>query len=357
MQPDVAQCIGHRLMRRHVGLPAGAQQGGEGVIVIGGEFQRIVAARADHRLLDAEFALDRGAGDQHRAQAGDQIAERLAQLQHGGGRVGRLCVRQAGALEEGGEQRVSSATGLWRRGRRRGRRRRQRVPVTAWLSAACGGPVPWSDAAAGAVSARLSRFLPEDPCPSRPAEGRRRVSRRRCRGACPIDCGGRNASSMTGEWSGWVGPRNGVSRRVRRQRIEVVRQLRRRRAVRGLRWSGSSNGLRCGRGDANGSMPNGSPNGCRPTRARSGDGILHQPYLDLVDTEPDPVAVAQVAHIAGADRVDIAVQKRAVGRCVGELPDPAADRPPRNGAWTTAAPDRAAPSRPRVRVQRRNLRR
>ena len=61
-------------------------------------------------------------------------------------------------------------------------------------------------------------------------------------------------------------------------------------------------------------------------RARARDSVFDQPYLDLVRAEPDAVAIAQIAHGAGADRGGFPVEKRAVERCVGELPDTAAVR-------------------------------
>ena len=47
-----------------------------------------------------------GAGDQHGAQSGDQVAERLAQREHGRGRILGTRILQTGALEECREQRA-----------------------------------------------------------------------------------------------------------------------------------------------------------------------------------------------------------------------------------------------------------
>ena len=54
--------------------------------------------------------------------------------------------------------------------------------------------------------------------------------------------------------------------------------------------------------------------------------LLDQPHLDLVGAEAQPVAIAQAAHVAGADRIAFAIEEGAVGRGVGELPRPAAER-------------------------------
>ena len=214
VQPDVAQRIGHRLVRCHVGAPAGAEQRGQRVIVAGREFQRIVAARLDHRLLDAEFALDLGARDQHGAQSGDQCAERLAQREHGRRWILRVRVLQAGAFEERREQRavvgnrfrlrpaVAGAPGVgrppgagWRTGRRDGLGSGAGWPPAG--GGATGGSSTVADygrvqpvrrrlraqtrLAAGvpAVRRRPAQSPPAGPCPSRPAADRRRELCRR----------------------------------------------------------------------------------------------------------------------------------------------------------------------------------
>ncbi len=55
--------------RRLVAGAARLQQGGDRVLRRDGEFERVVVARAQHGLLDAEFVLDRGARHQHLADA------------------------------------------------------------------------------------------------------------------------------------------------------------------------------------------------------------------------------------------------------------------------------------------------
>ena len=53
-------------------------------------------------------------------------------------------------------------------------------------------------------------------------------------------------------------------------------------------------------------------------------GVLGQPHFDFVAAEREPVAVAQRAHLRLADGRGVAVQRRAVGRGVGDLPVAAA---------------------------------
>ncbi len=53
--------------------------------------------------------------------------------------------------------------------------------------------------------------------------------------------------------------------------------------------------------------------------------LLHQPHLDLIGAEAQPVAIAQTAHVAVADRIALAVEERPVGRGVGDLPGPATE--------------------------------
>ena len=54
--------------------------------------------------------------------------------------------------------------------------------------------------------------------------------------------------------------------------------------------------------------------------------LLDQPHLDFVGAKAQPVAVTQAAHVAAADRVAFPVEEGAVGRGVGELPSPGAER-------------------------------
>ena len=54
-------------------------------------------------------------------------------------------------------------------------------------------------------------------------------------------------------------------------------------------------------------------------------GLLHQPHLDLVGAKAQPVAIAQAPHVAGADRIALAVEEGAVGGGVGDLPPAAAE--------------------------------
>ena len=56
---------------------------------------------------------------------------------------------------------------------------------------------------------------------------------------------------------------------------------------------------------------------CGPARRQP---LLLDMHLDLVGAEREPVAAAQLAALAAADRVGLAVQKRAVGREIGDLP-------------------------------------
>ena len=56
---------------------------------------------------------------------------------------------------------------------------------------------------------------------------------------------------------------------------------------------------------------------CGPARRQP---LLLDMHLDLVGAEREPVAAAQLAAFAAADRVGLAVQKRAVGREIGDLP-------------------------------------
>ena len=180
MQPYVAQRIRHGLVRRHVGTASHSEQRSQRVIVVGREFQRVVAARLDHRLLDAEFALDVGACDQHGAQSGDQISKRLAQRQHGRRRIRRD---------------VHPACRRPRETPRAARHRRQPLPVSrggaalAVRRAAVRSVVlPRARRVAAALCAprcadavarrRLEQSPPADPCPSHPATHRRRGSRR-----------------------------------------------------------------------------------------------------------------------------------------------------------------------------------
>ena len=208
-------------------------------------------------------------------------------------------IPHAGALEERREQRaiVGDRFRLRRGGRRRAGatwvavRRPVRRVRRRWrgLRLGCAAAARARDRARrryGAPAGRRGDALPADPCPSHPATGRRRESRRRSAAASgrPGPAGW-NASCITGELSAWVGPRNGVSRGSGASGSKSCGNCAEVGAMRRLGWSGSSNGLRSGRAGPNGSMANGSANGLSPTAPPGARRLLHQPHLDLVGAE------------------------------------------------------------------------
>ena len=337
MQPDVTQRIRHRLVRRHVGVASGSEQRGQRIVIAGGEFQRVVAPRLDHRLLDAEFALDLRAGDEHGAQAGNQVAERLAQREHRRGRVLRMGIAQADALEECREQRavVGHRFGL-RRGRARGAPRDNR----RWR---CDGRFVGFDDRWRCLRCSLARWRRR-----RDRTGRRYGCRRWGGGGDALQqvlvpvvrqqvVSGNRAAGVQRQLADMgrraervlhhrrvVSLGGTVERRlvrVWRQRIEIMRELRRgwrvarAQVVRLVEWI---------------ALRPGWPE--RIHRERVGKRtvadsatwtcvvVLHQTHLDLIGTDAHPIAVMQAAQVAGADGVVLAVEIGPVGGGVGELP-------------------------------------
>ena len=104
------------------------EQRGQRVIVTGGELQRIVAARLDHRLLDAELALDRARAISTARRSRDHVAERSSQAPHRRRRILELGILHARALEEGRQQCVA-AGGIRRRRHQAAAERRSAAPV------------------------------------------------------------------------------------------------------------------------------------------------------------------------------------------------------------------------------------